>query len=359
MSLLHLEVRGIRNLTSISLDFSPSLNLIYGANGSGKTSLLEAIHVLGLGRSFRTLQAKKLVQAGLGVATVFGRVDIGGQVWQLGVQKSDADPTLIKINGEIAASAADLAELLPLQLINPESDQLVLGEPKERRAFLDWGLFHVEQNYLEGWRRYRRVLQQRNAALRQGAKDTELGHWDAMLADEGERLSSLRTEYLASLAPPFKTFCQELGLVEHTVAMFRRGWTKELPLLEVLQRNRESDRSAGYTQSGAHRADFRLQLDGQDGADVFSRGQLKLTVCALRLAQAINLFERRGRRCVFMVDDLPAELDPDKRRLLLRALAKAGGQVFVTATERNLVDLADWEQYRMFHVERGVATEVV
>lgn len=143
MALTHLEVSGLRNLTSLSLSPSPELNLLFGANGSGKTTLLEAIYLLGMARSFRTSQARKLIQTGAETATVFGRVDNGDAIHGVGVQKQLGDLTQIRVNGQRPESASALAELLPLQLLTPESHTLLHGEPRERRAYMDWGLFHV------------------------------------------------------------------------------------------------------------------------------------------------------------------------------------------------------------------------
>ena len=360
MSLRYLEVSSVRNLTSLSITPSPTLNILYGANGSGKSSVLEAIHILGLGRSFRTLQARKLVQDGYIRATVFGKVDRNGLPIGVGIQKSQDGETVIKVDGCVVSSAANLAELLPLQVLTPDSHELLQGEPKERRAFLDWGLFHVEHNYLELWRRYRRVLQQRNAGLRGRLSQEEIGHWDAALADCGEKIAVLRAHYLSSLSGYFLPLYARLVGSEETVELaYRRGWTKELPLAAVLKRNYDSEIATGYTMAGPHRADFRVLVAGADAVDRLSRGQQKLAVCALRLAQARHLAETQGRVCTFLVDDLPAELDPEKRELLLSALVELGGQCFVTATERQLVEPTSSIDCKVFHVERGAVAEVI
>lgn len=360
MALIHLEVRGLRNLTSASLIPSIGFNLLYGANGSGKTSLLEAIHLLGLARSFRTQQARKLIQAGAEAATVFGRLDKDDFAYGLGVQKQLGDVTLIKVNGERQESASVLAELLPLQLLTPESHTLLQGEPKERRSYMDWGLFHVEHSFLALWKRYRRYLEQRNAALRSGTYAREMLQWERGLAECGEAVALLRGTYLEQISPYFTHIYSVLLEAEAPRIAYRRGWPQDVALPEVLQRNRASEQIAGYTMAGPHRADFRLVLpNGQDAADVFSRGQQKLAVCALRIAQMQHLQERTGRRCTLLVDDLAAELDGRRRGLLMAAIAASGAQSFITATDPDLVDVSSWQGATMFHVEHGVVTEVV
>lgn len=360
MALIHLEVRGLRNLTSLSLSPSPGLTLLFGANGSGKTTLLEAVHLLGMARSFRTQQSRKLIQTGLSSATVFGRVDNESAIYALGVQKQLGDVTQIRINGEPQETASSLAGLLPLQLISPESYRLLQGEPKERRAYLDWGLFHVEHGFLDLWRRYRRYLEQRNAGLRALARASEIQHWERGLAECGEAVAEMRNRYLFQITPIFQEIYRELLEEEPPQLVYRRGWSREHPLVDVLERNRGSEQAAGYTMAGPHRGEFRLILsNNQDAADAFSRGQQKLAVCALRIAQMHHLQQTAGQRCILLLDDLPAELDVVRRQRLMNTIAGTGAQCFVTATDRDLVDPSPWVELSMFHVEHGDVAEVV
>lgn len=360
MALNHLEVSGLRNLTSISIDPSPTLNLLTGANGSGKTTVLEAVHLLGMARSFRTLQARKLIQHGVASATVFGRIDMAGVEHAVGVQKTAADITQIRVDGERVDSASRLAEILPLQLITPESHSLLTGEPKERRAYMDWGLFHVEHGFLDLSKRYRRFLDQRNAALRSGARFAELEHWERGLAECGEAIAQLRNIYIERITPLFEAIYATLLDDVPPRFVTRRGWPKDLTLLEALEKNRASEQALGYTLSGPHRGDFRLLLSSMlDAAETLSRGQQKLVVCALRIAQMQHLQTAKGRRCTLLLDDLPAELDVDKRRVLLKIVAESDAQCFITAADRDLVDTSPWDNVAVFHVEHGAVAEVV
>lgn len=360
MPLSYLEVRDLRNLTSLQFVPTSSLNLIVGPNGSGKTSLLEAIHILGLGRSFRSAQMQKYVQKGKQQLLVFGRITRQGQTHTIGIQKSLVDGTLIHIDRQPASSAASLAELLPLQIITPESHQLLQGEPKERRAFIDWGLFHVEHNYLQQWKRYRRLLEQRNAALRGTLASTEIKLWEAELADAGEQMTRSRSEYLAQLIPHFNHIYESLLEDVPPSLSYRQGWSKEFSLLESLERNRDKELSLGFTLSGPHRADVRLRLqNGLEAVDGLSRGQQKLTVCALRLAQMQLLFDQQAMACTLLLDDLPAELDSLRREKLLAAVARTGAQCFITATDPGLIDTRLWPELKVFHVEHGAVKEVL
>jgi DNA replication and repair protein RecF len=250
--------------------------------------------------------------------------------------------------------------LAPLQVLNADAFQLLTGGPGERREFMDWGLFHVEHEFLDLWKRYRRYLEQRNAALRGRVHAGEMSHWEQGLADCGEALAAMRERYIQEISPLFAKIFTVLLEEEAPRLIYRRGWPKDHALIEVLERNRASERVSGYTMAGPHRADLRLvTAEGLDAADSFSRGQQKLAVCALRLAQMQYLQNVAGRRCTLLLDDLPAELDQRRRHLLMQSVASSGAQCLVTATDRNLLDLSPWNEAAVFHVEHGVVTEVV
>lgn len=361
MGLVELEVRRIRNICEGRFSASKQLNVIIGPNGSGKTSLLEAIHLIGLGRSFRTPQARKFIQQGSNDAMVFGKVDTGDRLASVGVSKSTSGESIIRIDGANAESAASLAELLPLQVIAPGSHGLIEGEPQLRRGFLDWGLFHVEHHYLGRWREFRRILLQRNAALRISGDEREFRQWDAAFAEVGEQLTSVRARYVSELVDTVRSIYERLIGEESPdlQIVFRGGWSRDESLNEALQRTREGDRRLGFTGIGPQRADFRVLVTGRDAAESLSRGQNKLLVCALRLAQIVDLDRRTGKGCTLLLDDLSAELDAVHRELLINEIASMETQCFLTATDSSLIDTSRWNDARMFHVEHGVLTNVV
>lgn len=147
MSLTRVSVTAVRNLHPVTLSL-PRINILYGDNGSGKTSVLEAIHLLGLARSFRSARLQPVIQYEEAACTVFGQVMLAnGIASNLGISRERQGEFTIRIDGQNARSAAQLAETLPLQLINPDSFRLLEGAPKIRRQFLDWGVFHVEPRF--------------------------------------------------------------------------------------------------------------------------------------------------------------------------------------------------------------------
>lgn len=358
MPIQRLSVTGVRNLQPVTLTPSPRINILSGANGSGKTSLLEAIHLLGLARSFRSVRLQPVIQHTLQSCTVFAQKRLAsGALTALGITRSlDADYQ-IRIDGQPARSAAQLAETLPIQLINPDSFRLLEGAPKLRRQFLDWGVFHVEHQFLPVWQRLQKSLKQRNSLLRHGKIADSLMHpWNAELVQSAERIDQMRREYIGRLKPVFLQILAELVQIDDLSLSYFRGWDREKGLEQVLAAQLQRDLQVGHTQAGPQRADLRLRIRNMNAAEVLSRGQQKLVVCALKLAQGY-LMREAGRRedCVYLVDDLPSELDHQHRAALCRLLESLDCQVFITCVaEDQLQGL--WQETTpraMFHVEHG------
>ena len=349
MPLSRVRITTLRCLREVELDLHPRRNYVFGPNGAGKTSLLEGIFVLGRGRSFRTRQMRRLVQHGAEGFAVFGEVVTDRATRRLGVGYR-AGRLEKKIDGEPATGMAQLAELLPVHAIDPTMHALVEGGPSERRRFLDWGVFHVEPRYLEEWKRYRRVLSQRNSALKRAASGAELRPWSMALAEAGAAVDESRARYLARLAPLVADFGQRL-LARPLSLDYRRGWPTEQPFGDALAAVELHDRETGSTERGPHRAEVVLRLDERRVQDEASRGQQKLTAAALILAQ-VALEASTGRdRSTLVVDDPAAELDGESLERLLAALVDLPAQLIFTALTPG--HLPPEPAHPVFHVERG------
>jgi DNA replication and repair protein RecF len=354
MFLSRLHVDGVRILRDVRLEPMAGLNVIEGRNGTGKTSLLEAVHLLSTGHSFRTRLLAPLLGEGMEAVQVSGTVEPGGDgtPFPVGIRKS-ARETEVHVRGRRVAGLADLARALPVQVIHPESHVLVSGPPAQRRSFLDWGAFHRSPDFHPVWLRYRRLLQQRNAAMRSGGDRRSLDAWDEALAKVGEELDGFRHGYLDVLGASLAALAREWPDAGGLSWDYRRGWPAGQGLTEALARSRGRDEAAGFTQAGPHRAEILWRLEGQPASEVASRGQQKSLVVLLKLAQARVLKDETGRVPVMLVDDLASELDAERRAQVLKLLRGLGGQVFVTVIEAEALDLADWPAVRMFHVEHG------
>lgn len=355
MTLQRLEATGVRNLQPFVLALGSGINLIFGANGSGKTSLLEAVHLLGLGRSFRTLRSRRLITDELSECVVFGRFADGHQA---GVRKTAGGEAEIRIDGRSQVTMAELALLLPLQLLQPESMALLDEGAKERRAFIDWGVFHVEHGFYPVWARYQRALKQRNSLLRSdkiGRLDAR--PWDEELGQLAAALHGYRQAYLDVLQPVMQDWLAALLPGVPVELGYYPGWDDQQALAEVLAASWDKDRERGHTLAGPHRADLRVKLGGAPADEVLSRGQKKMTVCALKLAQVALLRAQTGKCCTVLVDDLASELDPAARLRLCQGLEGLEAQVLITCIEPASVRHAFRAAPTMFHVERGVIAE--
>lgn len=356
MPLERLNFLGLRNLAALDMRPAPGINLVTGANGSGKTSLLEGVHMLGMARSFRTQKLKHAITHDADAVTLHGRL-AGDPPVSLGVRRArDVAELEIRLDGERGIRVARLAETLPLQLINPDAFRLLEGAPAARREFLDWGVFHVKHEFFEAWRRVRRALKHRNALLRHDRIDLRsMRVWEQELAHWSEQLDLLRSDYMAQFAKTFEATLHELLPLSGLSLRYYRGWDKQRGLLDVLENGRDTDRQMGFTQQGPQRADLRLRIGKRAAVEELSRGQQKLVVSALKLAQGRLLEELTGRTCVYLIDDLAAELDVSHRRIFCHWLARLHCQVFITGVERSALENA-WQSetdVAMFHVEHG------
>lgn len=331
-------------------EFEPDAhyNLIYGANASGKTSLLEALAYLGRGKSFRGAPVTSLVRHGQSEFVLFGKLGRGEQVSSVGVRNS-REGLQVRVDGEAAGGSAELAEALPLQIIEPEVHNLVSGGPDERRRYLDWIAFHVKHDFLSSWRRFRRAQKQRNAALKNGGAGVEA--WNAEFVELGVAVDEARRSVLGSSQASLES--QAAALLGTEVRFeYRSGWASDKALADALADSFERDLQQGSTQVGPHRADIRLVYDDRQARRLVSRGQQKLLACSMVLAATDIVQTHLQRPMLLLLDDPAAELDDDSLERLMRQVFALGSQVIATSLDANTLNFPT--PPRVFHVERGV-----
>ena len=354
MALRSLTATGFRCFSELRFEPDPGFSLITGPNASGKTSVLEAVAYLALGRSFRGAPTTAVIRHGESELTLFGEVGVAadpaaGRVSRVGVRNGAAGLE-VRIDGT-AGNAAGLAELLPTQVIDPEVHELVAGGPERRRRFLDWVVFHVEPGFLAAWRRYRRALKQRNAALRKSATNTELDGWDTELVEAGLLVDAARRRALERVRAPLERQTDAMLGAAADVA-YQQGWPGQQSLAESLVAARERDRTHGNSHIGPHRADLRLRLNERLVRRLVSRGQQKLLASAMVLAAAEGVREAIGRAPALLIDDPAAELDEASLDRLMGSATALGGQLIVTSLRAALPGFPS--PPRLFHVEQGV-----
>lgn len=358
MHVRSLEIENVRVLRAAKLSLHDGVNLLVGPNGSGKTSVLECLHFLSTGRSFRVRGVRDVVQRDQECLTIVGELRGNeGEVTTVGVRKGNG-LTRMRVGGEEVRSAAVLARLLPLVVVTPDCQRLLSDGSELRRRLVDWLLFHVEPGYMSFYNGYRRALKQRNALLRQGVHASELFPWNERVAESGEALHDLRLQRLEEILPRWSDVLGDM-LPLHVSVDYQRGWTDEVSLASCLVDRVDEDRRRGFTGAGPHRADLRFKVAGASAQHVLSRGEAKLFSASILIGQALYFAAATGIRPVILVDDLSSELDVASRERFFDALKRSEAQVVVTTVAEELVLPFIQSSCRMFHVEQGEVEQVL
>lgn len=359
MRLEQLRIRGLRCLADVSLALDPAINVFVGANGAGKTSVLEAVFLLSHARSFRSGAKEALLQRGMQQLSVFAEMrHADGRTNRLGLGRGG-----VRWEAKLDGTGVTIGQLVrecAVVCFEPGSHALIAGAAEERRRYLDWGVFHVEHDFLSGWRRYQRALKQRNSLLRStsSASDELFAPWEEELAQCAEQIDRQRQAYIDLLRPRLLTSVEgllpELGPVE---LRYRRGWSEEQDLARQLREQRGRDLARGHTTAGAHRADWSIAFEHAPLREHLSRGQEKLTALACMLAQAGLYAEHRGEWPIVCLDDLASELDQAHQAAVVAQLMAANAQTLLTGTD--LPNALQGLPSRVFHVEQGELTRLL
>ena len=353
MRLTRLHIENLRNIAALDLALAPGLNVFVGANGAGKSSILEAAFLLSHAQSFRSGSVDDLMRR--------GQVRMAVAATQLQAQ-GEKRIALIRENSHWNArightdtpQISTVIRELTVVCFEPGSHELISGTGRVRRGFLDWGVFHVEHAFLTTAKRYRRVLHQRNAALKQAAADGELDVWDIELARAAESMQRMRGDYFARFAPRLvETLSQFLPELGTSAIEWECGWSEDIGLQEMLMQRRAHDRARGHTSRGPHRADWTIRFVRAPQRQHLSRGQEKLCALACVLAQARVHADACGEWPVIALDDFGSELDLDHQRRVLEWLRQGCEQVLISGVEVPDSLRQESAAARVFHVEHG------
>lgn len=364
MSVARLTTYNFRNLLSVAIDLHPKLNFFVGDNGSGKSSLLEAIFFLGHGKSFRTSKVEHLSSYDTDNFVVSVK-DINDL--QLGLSKNlQTGVTLIKINGERHARLSELAKNIAVQIVTPESFKLFFGGPKERRRFVELGMFHVKHDSSKQWREFNRVLKQRNACIRHNLDRTTFDYWTALFCQLSEEVAEVRNQYITNLILELPYWLELLlpSIADKVTVQYLQGWPQKKSLIDSLNDSYEREQAFGYSIYGAHKFDVKFLIAKQALESQLSRGQQKLFLLALTFAQAKLIARVERVKPILLIDDIGAELDANSRESLSTALSALDCQVIITAIEEGVLQPfiindsvinkeSSKNKYHMFHVKHG------
>jgi DNA replication and repair protein RecF len=328
MTLLELTVENVRSIEAAQFPVTSGLTLLWGENGSGKTSLLESIFLLGRGRSFRTRNSERLITRGKDHLRVIGRIDRGLQhVDTVGIEVARSGVTA-RIAGRPADSLAELSQAFAVQVIEPGVHKLVEEGGHRRRRWMDWAVFHVEPQFVDLWVRYTRTLKQRNAALR--TTPALARAWDVELARLGELISESRRQFVEKLQPYWQESVSALSGLDVQLH-YSRGWTQDLSLADALLASRPRDELRHLTHAGPHRADVTVRMEGRPAREILSRGQQKLVAVAMTIAQLRLLKDLTGTTPTLLLDDPAAELDGERLRRFIEQVMLLRSQLIVTS----------------------------
>ena len=357
-----LSLTNFRNLVELELDLPPAVSVFYGANAQGKTTLLEAIYLLAIARSYRAENEREVVN--FQSATEGGQALVGGIVEKEGERLAvyvgyqsvphaaslqDSGTKRYTVRKEIRVSrvrrtATELVGMVNAVLFTAEDIQLVFGPPSGRRRYLDILISQADNQYLKGLQRYQKVVQQRNQLLRlvrdgRAAPD-ELEFWDGELVREGAFLIWKRHEAMGTLRP----WCaQRHGELSGLDEDFRLEYRPSVPVgedatvtennfREALASAQSKERATGVTAAGPHRDDFSLLINQVDMGTFASRGQARTIALTLRLAEAAYLSSVRQEAPIILLDDVLSEMDSSRRLLVLEQLTQYQ-QVLITTTD--------------------------
>lgn len=334
MRLLSFELHNVRSIAHANLSFSKGLNIIQGVNGSGKTTLLEALYHLSTGNSFKSREAKKIIRMGEDFLSVRGELS---SFSTLAIQKFTSNKTpIVKVNGDVVRSASELARCLPMQIIHEGIFDILNSGSMVRRRFLDWGLFHVEPSYHQLLSAYNHALTQKNALLKSPYQEKGLlDGWDHLLAEYGGSIHQYRAAYFSKLLPVFYNVLDEIKPELSLDITYVHGWGQSIEnfdkttLMKALIEARERDLQQKYSSKGAHKADIKFYFNKALAKENLSRGQQKIALIALMMAQAKLISEE----CLFLLDDLSAELDVQSIESICNYFNEQQHQVVITTLD--------------------------
>lgn len=395
----HLQISHLRNLSHVHLPLT-QCNLFIGANGSGKTSILESLFLLSRGKSFRTYQPKRYITHQHSHCTIFARLEDGSR---LGIAKYSDASTVLKFNGQNLTAQSQLTARLPTSLIDPASMDILEQGSNLRRQLLDWLAFHVEPDFYPQWLLHQRLLKQRNSLLKQLHRINDhnyqqLQAWDKALAEHAYRIHQYRQQVFTAWQPSFKKMLALLlpEYAQQIELSYQAGFDIDIPLQQTLYERLKSDIKLGYTRVGSHRADIQVSwresdmdwqadwdMDDSDNngdfeqlnahhftsgyktsaTNVLSRGEKKLLITSLKLSQLPLLPVNQPftgsdiltNKPIILLDDITSELDKKATEILLATLAKIPCQLFITSLTQEITPIIQeyWQNFSLFHVKQG------
>lgn len=351
MYLSHLRLENFRNLSTQDIALSNDINLITGANGSGKSSLLEGIYFLGRSRSFRTNQYKHIIQYQQPFFRLIGKTQQPNHL--IGLERGEK--SILRLDRKTQKNSAEVAHILPTIAITSHSFALIDSGPAHRRQFIDYGAFHLQPGFFQSWLRYQKALKNRNLALRKQLPKAVIRSYDPLIINHGIDIHAIRLAYFETLKPLLSKHLTALNFPFAITLRYSAGWNTDLHLSDSLDKHFDYDLKLKHTRYGPHRADIGFYTDEASAGEQLSRGQQKSLIIALYLAQIDLIRSKNSHSPILIIDDIAAELDVTRRQQIYEHLTTLDCQVCLSATDPALFDL-DSTKTQTLHVDNGVIT---
>lgn len=362
MILNHLSILNYRNLTATDLDFSPSVNCLVGANGMGKSNVLDAIYFLSFCRGFTSAQDGMNLRHGADFFMIEGEYELEeGTERRVAISSKPGSRKRVKVDDRDLKRISEHVGRIPLVMIAPADSALVTGGSEERRKFLDMAIMQYDATYLEALIRYEKSLKQRNALLRQES-EPDWGLMDViedMMDADAHIIYKARREFTETFLPIFrKLYAQLSGADDEEVGIDYESHIARGPLHEQLRECRAKERIVGYTLHGVHKDELSLTLRGFAVKKEASQGQQKTFFISMKLAQYLYLREKGEKRVpLLLLDDIFDKLDSSRVSRIIDYVGAADfGQTFITDTRREHLDRilsATNRSYKLFEVKDG------
>ena len=350
MFISKLKIHNFRNIQNKEFLFHKKINVFHGDNGVGKTSILESIHYLSSGKSFRKGTYKNLINFNSDELTVYLETQDIDRHNTFAVNKNKSNQWKGKIDERKTSKQSEITNLLPVISIDPEIYRLVDYGPIYRRNFLDWLVFHVKHDYLSLWKKTYRCIKQLNILYKNKKMSDEVEFWEGSFIKYSEEITKIRKYFFNLLQPGILSLLKTIQPEIHNLTLsFIQGWSEEFSLKHQLMLDRQKNFKFGTLQHGPHKTDIRILIANHPASHTLSRGQKKTLSIVFHMAY-IQVLVSNGINPVLCLDDFDAELDDEILQKVAGFFKATGLQIFITSVQKNKIQQA-FSEAQMFHVK--------
>lgn len=350
MFIKKLKIYNFRNFKYREFHFKNKVNIFHGENGTGKTSILEAINYISCGKSFRKANYKNLINIHSDDLTVFIEIQNNENHNTIAVNKNKNGDWKSKFNSITPIKQAQISNIIPVVSVDPDVHHLIDGGPSHRRGYLDWLVFHVKHNYLTLWKKTYKCIKQLNSLYKSDSHSNEIKLWEHSLEEHSKALNITRFEFFKLISPKILSLIERIQPeIQNIQLEYKKGWFEEYSLIEQLNSDRDKNIRYGQILNGPHKMDIRISVNNQDAAKVLSRGQKKVMSLIFYIAY-IQVLHNKGIKPVLCLDDFDAEIDENKLLKISSEFNKLNSQIFITSVHKNKV-LTVLPEAELFHVK--------